>query len=126
MKSIYIVAGDEMQKLFKEKYPSIKTIPFRENFSEGTYKGYQFNKEFIKNRSSFWKVSKDDYIEKMSPIIELDISKEYVLCFGNDKCCVENLKFIIGYLKEKEYSKKIKVQIVNEFDLSVIDEYYEF
>ena len=126
MKAIYIVAGDEMQKLFKEKYPSINTIAFRENLSEGNYDGYQFTKEFIKSRSSFWNVSEYDYIEKMSSIIELDISKEYVLCFGNDKCCVENLKFVIGYLKEKGYSKKIKVQIVNEKDLSIIDEYYEF
>ena len=123
MKTFYIVAGDEMQKLFKEKYPSINTIAFRENLSEGNYEGYQFSEEFINNRSSFWKVSKEDYVEKMSPIMELDISNKYVLCFGNDKCCVENLKFVIHYLKEKGYSHRIKVQIVNEVDLTIIDEY---
>ena len=107
MEEIYIVAGDKMQNLFKEKYPNIKTIAFRENLSEGNYEGYLFTKEFIKNRCRFWNVKEDDYVEKMSLIIELDISKKYVLCFGNDKCCIENLKFILGYLKEKGYSKNI-------------------
>ena len=38
----YIVAGDEMQKLMRSKFPNRKTIPFREDFSKGEYSGFFF------------------------------------------------------------------------------------
>lgn len=120
---IYIVAGDEMQKLMKNKFPNIKTVPFREDLSKGTYKSFEIDKKFIAERASFWGVSESDYSEKMSPIIDLDISKSYLLCFGDDDCCAANLKFMLGYLKAKGYSKPVRVRIVNEYDLTVIEEY---
>ena len=120
---IYIVAGDEMQKLMKKKFPERKTIPFREDFSKGDYRGFEFDDEMIRRRSNYWKISKEEYIEKMSSIINLDLSKEYILCFGKDKCCTFNLNFLLEYLKNIGYPKDIHVNIVNEYNLTVLEEY---
>ena len=119
----YIVAGDEMQKLMRSKFPNRQTIPFREDFSKGGYCGFSFDESFVSNRAAFWGVSKSDYLEKLSPIAGLDITKNYVLCFGEDECCKANLAFAIGYLKNKGYEKAIKVQILNEYNLDLIKEY---
>ena len=118
----YIVAGDEMQKIINLKYPSRKTIPFREDFSKGEYRGYNIG-ELVNDRTSFWNVSLNEYIEKFSVIINLDFTKKYVLCFGDCECCKANLNFIIGYLKFNGYPNPIKVQIVNEYNLELIEEY---
>ena len=120
----YIVAGDEMQKLMALKFPDRKTIPFREDFSKGEYVGFDFNAEMINQRAVFWKVSIEDYIDKLSPIIHLDITKKYVLCFGDDACCKANLAFMIGYLKARGYSQPIQVQILNEYNLDLQKEYF--
>lgn len=120
---IYIVAGDEMQKLMKKNFPERKTIPFREDFSKGDYRGFEFDDDMIRRRSNYWKVSKEEYIEKMSSIINLDLSKEYILCFGEDKCCTFNLNFMLEYLKNLGYSKDIQVNIVNEYNLDILKEY---
>ena len=121
---IYIVAGDEMQKLMKRKFSERKTIPFREDFSKGDYRGFEFDDDMIRRRSSFWEVTQEEYIEKMSPIINLDISKEYILCFGTDTCCTFNLNFMLEYLKNIGYSKPIEVNIVDEYSLTILKKYY--
>ena len=120
---MYIVAGDEMEKLMNEKYSSRNVIPFREDFSKGEYNGFDFDSKFIANRSSFWNVSENEYIQKMSPIINLDLSKDYILCFGDDDCCKANLSFMIGVLKSRGYLKPIKVLIVDEYNLTVLRDY---
>ena len=119
----YIVAGDEMQKLMAEKYPDRKTIPFREDFSKGNYKDFSVDPEFINGRASFWNVSEDEYIQKFDPIINIDLTDKFVLCFGDDECCRANLKFMIGYLRNKGYNEHLKVQIVDEYNLDLLDEY---
>ena len=124
LNKIYIVAGDEMQKLMKKQFPERSTIPFREDFSKGNYKSFEFDKDLISDRASFWKISKEDYIEKMFPIININLSKEYVLCFGLDECCTFNLNFMLEYLKNKGYLKPIHVQIVNEYNLDLLNEYF--
>ena len=121
---IYIVAGDEMEKLMHQLYPKIKTIPFREDLSKGTYEGFAFDDKFISNRSTFWNVSTSDYLNHMMPIINLNFNENYALCFGNDDCCKANLSFMINYLKTNGYKNKLLIQIVNEYDLSIIEEYY--
>ena len=121
--NVYIVAGDEMQKLFGKLFPEYETIPFREDLSQGSYEGFCFSETFITDRASFWGVSKEDYLGKMAPIIDLDITRNYILTFGADECCAANLKFMIGYLKNKGYKKPIRVRIVNEYDLNVLQEY---
>ena len=120
---VYIVAGDEMQKLFAEKYPDVKTIPFRENFSVGTYDGYVFDDEFVKHRAQTFGATIEDYKSKLAPIINLDFSKEYVLCFGECDCCKANLKFLTNYLLANDYAHPIKIRIVDELTLETIREY---
>ena len=122
--NVYIVAGDEMQKLFGQVFPEYETIPFRDDLSKGSCEGFCFNETFIADRASFWGVPEEDYLEKMAPIIGLDLSRNYILTFGNDDCCTANLKFMIGYLKNKGYQKPIRVRIVDEYDLHVLQEYY--
>ena len=122
--NVYIVAGDEMQKLFGKSFPECETIPFREDLSQGSCEGFCFNETFLADRASYWGVSKEDYLEKMAPIIDLDLSRNYILTFGNDACCAANLKFMIGYLKNKGYKKPIRVRIVDEYDLHVLQEYF--
>lgn len=121
--SIYIVAGDEMQKLMNAEFPERKTIPFREDFSQGEYSGFTVDEEFIRKRASLWKVSEKKYIENFSPIINLDIADCYVLCFGDDECCKANLEFMIGFLKNKKYSQPLRIQILDEYNLKIKNEY---
>ena len=120
----YIVAGDEMQKLMALKFLDRKTIPFREDFSKGECGGFDFDAEMINKRAAFWNVSTEDYIDKLSPIINLDLIKKYVLCFGDDACCKANLAFMIGYLKARGYSQPIQVQILNEYNLELQKKYF--
>ena len=120
---VYIVAGDEMQKLMNRKRPGVQAIPFRDDLSKGSCPGYAMDAGFITERASFWGVSEADYAEKMSPIIHLDLSRRYILCFGNDDCCKANLRFMLDYLQSKGYSRPVHVQIVNEYDLTLLEEY---
>ena len=121
--TIYIVAGNEMKKLMKQKYPERKTIAFREDFSQGNHCCFSFSPELISERALYWNVSESEYIENTAQIINLDITLKYILCFGNDECCRANLEFMICYLKHKGYSQNIKVQIVDEYTLEVNEEY---
>ena len=121
---VYIVAGDEMQKLMNSNFPERKTIPFREDFSQGEYIGFSVDSEFIGKRASLLNVCEDEYVEIFSPIINLDMSQRCVLCFGVDECCKANLEFMIGYLKYKGYSQPLKVQILDEYTLDVQAEYF--
>ena len=120
---IYIVAGDEMQKLMNSEFPERNTFPFREDFSQGEHPGFNVNEEFINKRASLWNVSAKGYIENFSPIINLDASNCYVLCFGDDECCKANLEFMIGFLKNKKYSQPLRIQILDEYNLKIKNEY---
>ena len=120
----YIVAGDEMQKLMRAKFPDRKTVPFREDFSKGERIGFAFDAALVENRAKFWGVTPSEYLEKMSPMIHLDFTKSYVLCFGDDACCQANLAFTLGYLKNQGYAQRIQVQIVNEYNLDLQKEYF--
>ena len=120
---IYIVAGDEMQKLMSSKFPERDIIPFREDLSRGEYEGFSIDEEFIRHRAAFWNVSEKEYTENISPIVNLDVSQNYILCFGEDECCKANLEFVIAYLKHRGYTKSIHVQIVDEYNLEMQREY---
>ena len=120
---IYIVAGDEMKKTMGIKYPNRIIIPFRENLSIGQNNRFTIDNVFIEERTKALNVNKEEYIKKMKPIIDIDINKEYILVFGEDDCCKANLNFVINYLKARGYDKKIKVNIVDEYNLEIIREY---
>lgn len=120
---VYIVAGDCMLDKFNKMYPDFYAIPFREDFSKGEFKETFFSDDFINSRCTTHNTTKEDYINKLNPIINLDFNKEYVLCFGEDDCCKANLKFMIDYLKSNNYKHKIRIRILNEESLELIKEY---
>ena len=120
---IYIVAGDEMKSIMESKYPNRTIIPFRENLSIGQNNRYIIDNIFIEERSKALNVSKEEYSKKIKPMIDIDTNREYVLVFGLDDCCKANLDFVVKYLRNKGYEKKIKVNIVDEYNLDIIREY---
>ena len=120
----YIVAGDEMARVMREKHPARKIIPFREDLSKGICNGFAIDSAFIRERASFWGDSEAEYVEKLKPIIELDTTEQIVICFGDDECCRANMEFMISYLKDKGYAKPIRVNIVDEYTLDLLNEYY--
>ena len=120
---IYIVSGDEMKKMMDKLYPDYVSIPFREDFSKGLVDSYSFTDDFIKARASLFGVSNDCYYHNLKSIINIDLSKDYILVFGEDDCCKSNLNFLINYFKGKNYHKPLKVKIVNEYSLQLLNEY---
>ena len=122
--TVHIVAGDAMLALFRERYPELEAIPFREDLSKGSCEWREPCEEMIEKRAAFWGVTPKEYEEKLAPIIDLDISRDIVLNFGEDDCCRANLKFMTGLLKARGYSRPILVRIVNEYDLTLLREYF--
>ena len=120
----YIVAGDEMARVMSERYSDRKVIPFCEDLSKGSCNGFAIDSEFIRVRAAFWGVSEGEYTEKLRPIIELDTSRDTVLCFGEDECCRANMEFVIGYLRGKGYAGALRVNIVDEYTLDILNEYF--
>ena len=120
----YIVAGDEMARLMGERHPNRKIVPFREDLSKGNYNGFSIDSDFIRERASFWKFSESEYIKKLKPIIDLDTSGDFVLCFGEDECCRANLEFVISYLRGMGYAKALRVNILDEYTLDLLNEYF--
>ena len=121
----YIVAGDEMARVMSERYPHRKIIPFREDLSKGSYGGFSIDSDFIRSRALFWGVSDSEYTEKLRPIIDLDTTQQIVLCFGEDECCRANMEFMICYLRGMGYAKALRVNIVDEYTLDLLNEYIE-
>ena len=120
----YIVAGDEMARVMSETHPDREILPFREDLSKGSFSDFSFDSEFIRERASFWGVSEVEYTEKLRPIIELDTSRDTVLCFGEDECCRANLEFVISYLRGMGYAKALRVNILDEYTLDLLNEYF--
>ena len=120
----YIVAGDEMARVMSEMHPERDIIPFCEDLSKGSFCGFSIDSEFIRERASFWGVSEGEYTEKLRPIIELDTSRDTMLCFGEDECCRANMEFMIGYLRGKGYAGALRVNIVDEYTLDILNEYF--
>ena len=120
----YIVAGDAMARLMSERYPDIKIVPFREDLSKGYHGGFIIDSNFISERASFWGISDGEYAEKLSPVIYVDKASKIALCFGEDECCRANLEFLIGYLKAEGHPLPFRVNIVDEYNLSLLNEYF--
>ena len=104
----YILAGDEMKKLFAQMYPTINAVPFKEDLSLGDLEGYSIDEKFIEERSSFWGVTQEEYAHNISPIVELDITRSLALVFGEDDCCKANMAFMMNYLRQRGYAKPLK------------------
>jgi hypothetical protein len=117
---IYIVAGEEMAKVFSNFWPELKTIPCNENMSIGKYSYVPFSTPFIEERIKALNASKEDYLNKMNPLINLDLSKEYCLVFGEDECCKKNMEMLIDYFSYLNYSHRLHVIVLyDEVNLKI-------
>ena len=119
----YIVAGDLMQQLMARLYPQLRSLPFCEDLSRGSYTGDIIDNAFICQRALFLGVDQTYYRDKIAPIMHLDKRRNYILCFGEDACCQANLAFLLRYLRAIGYTKPIRVRIVDELTLQILREY---
>ena len=122
-KTRYIVAGDEMKRMMAGEVPEDDIIPFREDLSKGSREGFSIGPSFLAERAAFWGVPEEEYREKLAPVIGLDLSDSYILRFGRDDCCRANLEFLKGYLRDRGYERAVRVEIVDEYDLTLLEEY---
>ena len=110
----HIVAGEEMKKIFKDRFIA---VPFNEDMSVGNYESEPFSDGFIKERSSAHHVDPSLYKEKLHLFIEmLDVitpNDEINLYFGEDETCLANRDFLISFFKGKV--KAIKLHVVDEY-----------
>ena len=114
-KIYHIVAGEEMKKLYQNRFDS---IPFNEDMSVGSYQSEPFGEEFIKERSQVHGVTPSTYKDKLSTFLSLinNVKKEdeIHLYFGEDQTCTANRTLLMNYFKDKV--RKIVLHIVNEYN----------
>ena len=109
-----------MVKVFSNFYPELKTIPCNENMSIGKSSCVPFSNPFIEERIKALNVSKEDYLNKMNPLINLDLSKEYCLVFGEDECCKKNMEMLINYFSYLDYSYHLHIIVLyDEVNLKI-------
>ena len=110
----HIVAGEEMKKLFKDRFDS---IPFNEDLNKGSFCSEPFSEKFILERSAVHKVSTELYKEKLSSFLKMlkliNKDDDIHLYFGEDETCLANRNLLIDYLANK----------VRHLYLHVVDEY---
>ena len=98
----YIVAGEEMKKLLKDRFTP---IPFNEDMSKGSYLNEPFSDGFIKERSVVHGVTMDDYVSNMNEFLNftLKVNKNDIvhLYFGDDAVCKANSELLINYFKKR-------------------------
>ena len=109
-----------MVKVFSNFYPELKTIPCNENMSIGKSSYVPFSNPFIEERIKVLNVSKEDYLNKMNPLINLDLSKEYCLVFGEDECCKKNMEMLINYFSYLDYPYHLHIIVLyDEVNLKI-------
>ena len=110
----YIVAGEEMKKLLKNRFDP---IPFNEDMSKGNYSSVPYSDAFIEERSKTHGVTITEYTKNMSKFLSIlpKISKndDIHLYFGNDSVCKANSELLIGFFKDKVGS--LIFHLMNEY-----------
>lgn len=112
-----------MQEKWNKNILNVKLFLLEKIFQKGNYMEPFLSDDFITNRCNVHGVDREDYTNKLSPIINLNFDKEYVLCFGEDDYCKANLNFMINYLRINNYKYRIRIKILNEDTLELIKEY---
>ena len=115
---IHITAGDCLNEILQEQYPSEHFIPFREAMIRGAYTSPLFSDGFLKERAQALGVSESEYKEKLSDFLHLlhtvNAYDEIELWFGDEPFCLANTKTVIQALKERKYQGKLVLHIVIE------------
>lgn len=121
---INITSGDCLNDILIKKYKDELFIPFREALINGEYDSIDFTDEFIEKRIKALKTSKEEYLNKMWPFIDLlnNLNKydEIVLWFGDEPFCRINRQFVLKCLRLNKFNGKVILNIVDEETGSII------
>ena len=115
---INITAGNHLNSILSNKYPSETFIPFREAMIEGEYHFPPFSDAFLIERANTHHTTVDEYKNHMkdfltflSHITEYD---EIVMWFGNEPFCLINIDVVLKTLKDRNFTKRIILNTVIE------------
>ena len=115
---INITAGECLNKILQEKDPNETFIPFNEALVKSGYNTKLFSEEFIIERSTIHKVSKEEYVNKLTLFLNLlkkiNNYSEVILWFGDEPFCKKNTEIVLQNLKEYKFLGNVTLNIVNE------------
>lgn len=119
-----ITSGDYFNNYIKTKENGI-FLPFNESIITGPVDIHIFSSKFINIRSNYHEVSKDEYLNKLSNIVNpnyINTFDEINLWFGEDTFCVINLITILAYLEQIKYSGIIYYTRIDDYTNEIIKE----
>jgi len=120
-----ITSGQIVNDYLKSVNPQECFIPFNEAMITGEYHTELFSKDFIKERAETHGVSEQQYFDKLKDFLDLlenlDDVNELVLWFGDEDFCRENRKVVLETLKQKKYTGKITLNIINEETYEILN-----
>ena len=119
-----ITSGDYFNNYIKTKENGI-FLPFNESILTGPVDINIFSSKFINLRSNYHGVSKDEYLNKLSDIVNpnyINTFDEINLWFGEDTFCVINLITILAYLEQIKYSGIIYYTRIDDYTNDIIKE----
>lgn len=119
-----ITSGDYFNNYIKTKENGI-FLPFNESILTGPVDINIFSSKFINIRSNYHAVSKDEYLNKLSNIVNpnyINTFDEINLWFGEDTFCVINLITILAYLEQIKYSGIIYYTRIDDYTNKIIKE----
>lgn len=116
--TIHVTAGECLNELLREKYPSGTFVPFNEAMLRGTAAAPLFSDAFIAERAAALGVSGESYREKLSGFLDLlDRLGEYeeiTLWFGDEPFCAVNRETVLRALRERGYAGEVILNTVEE------------
>lgn len=119
-----ITSGDYFNNYIKTIKNGI-FLPFNESILTGPVDINIFSSKFINIRSNYHEVSKDEYLNKLSNIVNpnyINTFDEINLWFGEDTFCVINLITILAYLEQIKYSGIIYYTRIDDYTNEIIKE----
>lgn len=122
-KRINITSGDCLNELLQKEHE--EWIPFREALLYGTHQQKPFSPEFIEERIQSLKTTKEEYLDKLNPIIEfikhINDYEKIILWFGDEPFCIANYSFLIDLIQNSNFNGKVILNIVNENNGEIIE-----
>ncbi len=115
---INITAGQCLNAILENIYPTETFIPFNEAMITGNYTSKLFSAAFIEERAKTHNVSTAEYRNNLQAFLSflerIDKYNEAVLWFGDEPFCRENTKTVLHALREYGFQGKIVLYIVVE------------
>ena len=82
-----------------------------------------FHEEFINERIKVHQTTKEEYLNKLKEIIELQTYLQQVnkiICwFGDDDFCKSNVEILFKYLKQEKYEHEIILHTIDEITYEI-------